>query len=88
MGSFNIIIKPSAERELRKLPKHILSEVSKLFSEFAEHPYPRRVEKLSGGEELYRIRVGEYRVVYNIDLKIRVITIYRVRHRKDVYRKF
>ena len=88
MGSYRVAFRPSAERELRKLPRTVIAEVSTLVGEFAESPYTRNSEKLSGGENLFRVRIGDYRVVYQVDLKNRLITIFRVRHRKDVYRKF
>ena len=59
-----------------------MAEVEKL----AEEPLPRGSEKLSGSERTYRIRVGDYRVVYELLRNAKIVEIQRVRHRKDVYR--
>ncbi len=52
----------------------------------AENPFPHGVEKLSGSEHAYRIRLGDYRVVYEVVAESKLVEIQRVRHRKDVYR--
>ena len=52
----------------------------------AENPFPRGVEKLSGSEHAYRIRLGDYRVVYEVVAELKLVEVQRVRHRKDVYR--
>jgi mRNA interferase RelE/StbE len=87
MASFSIQWRSSTKKDLRKLPpgevQHILSEVESL----AEEPFPRGCEKLAGAEHAYRIRVGDYRVVYEVFAHSRILEIQRVRHRKDVYRK-
>ena len=53
----------------------------------AEEPFPHGSEKLAGAEHTYRIRVGDYRVVYEVFVPSKIVEIQRVRHRKDVYRK-
>ena len=52
----------------------------------AHEPLPHGSQKLSGSERTYRIRVGDYRVIYEVCTELRIIEIQRVRHRKDVYR--
>ena len=52
----------------------------------AKNPFPHGVEKLSGAEHAYRIRLGDYRVVYEVVTELKLVEIQRVRHRKDVYR--
>jgi len=52
----------------------------------AENPFPHGVEKLSGSEHTYRVRLGDYRIVYEVVTESKLIEIQRVRHRKDVYR--
>ena len=88
MEPFKIKWKSSAKKELRKIDKSqivkILDEVEKLSS----NPYPQNHKKLLGTENIYRIRIGDYRVVYSIDNGELIIQIIRVRHRKDVYKKF
>ena len=53
----------------------------------AEEPFPHGSEKLAGADHTYRIRVGDYRVVYEVFVPSEIVEIQRVRHRKDVYRK-
>jgi len=60
----------------------IVAEVAKL----ADEPLPHGSEKLTGSERTYRIRVGDYRVVYELLRDAKIVEIQRVRHRKDVYR--
>jgi mRNA interferase RelE/StbE len=52
----------------------------------AENLFPHGVEKLSGSEHAYRVRLGDYRIVYEVVTESKLIEIQRVRHRKDVYR--
>ena len=87
MASFNLQWRSSTKKDLRKLPfrevERILAEVESL----AEEPFPHGSEKLAGAEHTYRIRVGDYRVIYEVFTQSRIVDIQRVRHRKDVYRK-
>jgi len=86
MASFEIRWRSSTKKDLRRLPRdevpRILAEVARL----GEEPLPHGSEKLSGGEHTYRIRVGDYRVVYEFRRSARIVEVQRVRHRKDVYR--
>jgi mRNA interferase RelE/StbE len=86
MASFEISWRSSTTKDLRRIPREdvtrILSEVSKL----AEEPLPHGAEKLTGSGHTYRIRVGNYRVVYELLREANAVEIQRVRHRKDVYR--
>ncbi|HEY4984744.1 MAG TPA: type II toxin-antitoxin system RelE/ParE family toxin [Verrucomicrobiae bacterium] len=52
----------------------------------AENPFPHGVGKLSGSEHAYRVRLGDYRIVYEVVMESKLVEIQRVRHRKDVYR--
>ena len=86
MASYQIEIKPSASKELEKLPRHIIPKIVVAIRELGENPYPQGVKKLTGFDRTYRIRVGDYRVLYNIYENRLVIEIIRVRHRKNAYR--
>jgi len=86
MASFEIIWKRSAEKELRQLPRSLIRRVVDAISVLKEEPFPPGVRKLQGTEHTYRIRVGDYRVVYSVDGGRLVIEVVRVRHRRDVYR--
>lgn len=86
MGSYNINFKPSVEKDLRRLPKALVSRVMKRIEDLSSEPFPRHSVKLSGAERLYRIRAGDYRIVYEVVIESREIVIHYVRHRREVYR--
>lgn len=78
-------IKPSAKKDLNKLPE---KEVERILSKIAQleyDPRPIGIQKLTA-DEGYRIRTGNYRILFTIDDKRQIISIYRIKHRKDVYR--
>jgi mRNA interferase RelE/StbE len=86
MASYQIELKSSAAKELEKLPRQIISKVVVAIQELADTPFPQGVKKLIGFEHTYRIRVGDYRIVYEIYETKLIIEVIRIRHRKDVYR--
>jgi mRNA interferase RelE/StbE len=85
-ASYSVAIKKSAERELRTLPKGDLRRVVDRIRGLAETPRPHGNEKLSG-QEWYRIRQGDYRIVYAIDDEARTVDIVKIGHRREVYKK-
>jgi mRNA interferase RelE/StbE len=72
--------------ELQGLPKAVVGKVVKAVERLSETPYPPGVRKLVGMEHTFRMRVGDYRVVYDVFDDVLLIEIIRVKHRKDVYR--
>jgi mRNA interferase RelE/StbE len=88
MQSYNIYWKASAKKELRKIDKtkipKILDEIEKL----SQNPYPKNHKKILGTEHIYRVKIGDYRAIYSIENQQLIIEIIRIRHRKDVYKKF
>jgi len=86
--AFNIKFKPSVEKDLSQLPKSVVARVITRTENLKSDPFPRQAIKLEGAERLYRIRVGSYRVVYEIELERKIITIHYIRHRREVYRGF
>jgi len=83
---YKIIISNSAEKDMDNLPSVALKKVEVAIDSLSDDPRPPGCKKLKGSyENLWRIRVGDYRVIYSIADKIEVIDIRRVRHRKDVY---
>jgi mRNA interferase RelE/StbE len=87
MDSYNLQLKPSAEKDLRKLPKAIVQRVLLILEELPSDPFPHQHSKLSGTERLYRLRVGDYRIVYEVDEVALEITIHTIRQRQDAYRR-
>ena len=86
MGVYNLFQKPSIEKDFRKIPPAIARMMFKKINQLADQPIPPQAIKLTGAERFYRIRVGDYRVIYEIDHAERRITVHYVRHRRDVYR--
>ncbi len=86
MASYKLFIKASASQELEALPvkerQRIISRILRL----ASNPRPPGNEKLSG-EEKHRLRQGDYRILYSIDDAGRSVTVVKIGHRRDVYRK-
>ena len=85
MGSYRLLIKPSAIKEIEAIPKKDRTRIVKRIQGLSENPRPPGCEKLSG-EEKYRVRQGWHRLVYSIDDEVRVVLVVKIDHRKDVYR--
>lgn len=83
---YALYFKQSAEKELLALPKAYAHKVKDAIVALSNNPRPTGCKKLSGSSNDYRIRVGIYRVVYNISDNILTVTVIKVAHRKDVYR--
>ena len=86
MDSYNINFKPFIEKDLRPLSKNLVSLVIEGIERLKTDPFPRQSIKLSGAERLYRIRAGDYRIVYEVNISAKQITIHYIRHRQDAYR--
>lgn len=82
---YDLVVKKSAERELRALPKQDLRRVTERLQGLSYNPRPPGCEKLSGHDQ-YRIRQGDYRIVYAIDDAAHVVTLVKIGHRREVYR--
>ncbi len=86
MEKYKILFKRSVTKDLRKIPDNDLSKILKNIENLANDPRPIGCEKLSS-QEHYRIRQGNYRILYEIKDDYLIITIVKVGHRKDIYRK-
>ena len=84
-GSYSLLLKKSAERDLRKIPKADLQRIIQRIKDLATSPRPSGSEKLAG-QDSYRIRQGDYRIVYTVDDNQRLIEIIKIGHRREVYR--
>lgn len=85
MANYKILIRKSAAKELEKLPHKELERVVIRIQALADNPRPAGVEKLSGFDR-YRIRQGNYRIVYSIQDNELTVWIIKVGHRKEIYR--
>ena len=83
--TYQVIIKHSAEKELDALQANIHDRIVKRLLSLEENPRPTGSKKLQG-QESYRLRVGDYRVLYTIDDKTRQVVVLSVGHRREVYR--
>ncbi len=77
---------PRAERDLKSLSRQIQSKVEKKIQNLAENPLPSGVKKLIGEKNLYRICVGDYRIVYTIERGKLIVLIITIKHHREVYR--
>ncbi len=85
MTKYAVELKPSARKELERLPGKVIERMFPKLEALESDPRPAGCKKLKGGRDEWRIRVGEYRVIYTIDdAKLR-IGITRIRHRSEVY---
>ena len=94
MAKYKITIKKSAAKELSDIPKKDLLKIVKRIQSLAQNPTPRLlVEDKSGGgpqklsrKEEYRVRQGDYRIVYSVDDKVLAVDVVKIGHRREVYR--
>jgi mRNA interferase RelE/StbE len=86
MASYKLLFKRSIEKDLKRIDKKEVSRLISAIELLVENPFPINSRKLVGSELTYRLRVGDYRVVYLVFMDKQEIEIARVRHRKDVYK--
>jgi len=84
--SYRIEFRPAARRGMRRLPRDVIQRIDRHILSLADDPRPHGVERLTGEENTYRIRVGDYRVLYEIHDDVLIVYVIRVGHRRDVYR--
>jgi mRNA interferase RelE/StbE len=85
---YRIEYRKSVDKEIRKLPEGVRRTIVTAILILGEDPYPNGVTKLRGSERTYRIRQGDYRIIYEIHDTHLVVEVVKVGHRRDVYRKF
>jgi mRNA interferase RelE/StbE len=86
MASYRVGFKRSAEKDLRRIERSKVPSIIAAIESLEKNPRPEGCRKLVGSDSSYRIRVGDYRIVYLINDAIYIVEVERVRHRKDVYR--
>ena len=84
MGSYRVLLKPSVEKDFRKLDQTIVRRILAALEGLAVNPLPSSAKKLVGSKSTFRIRIGDYRVIYTFMAS--EVEIQSVKHRKDVYR--
>jgi mRNA interferase RelE/StbE len=86
MGDYQVLFARSASKELEALPQGLAARVLERIDRLAGNPRPPGSRKLAATDALWRIRIGDYRVVYGVDDTKRIIDVVAVRHRRDAYR--
>ncbi len=86
MTRYDIEISETAEKQLKKLQRGDQRRVARAIVALADEPHPRGSRKLSGYNDVFRIRVGRYRVIYSVSGNRLIVIILKIGHRKDVYR--
>ncbi len=86
MSSYTLSFKNSVEKDCRRLPKDLLPHIFEHVENLSANPLPHDAIKLAGAESLYRIRVGEYRIIYQVLHESREVIVYYIRHRSVAYR--
>ena len=84
--TYQLVYRQSVKKQLKKLPKKDLKAIVSKVLKLAENPRPLGYTKLRGTDDLYRIRQGDYRVIYQIKDKKLIIIIIKIGHRKEAYR--
>lgn len=84
--SYEVQILPKAARQMKALSVEVRQDISLTIQSLANEPRPIGVKKLSGEKDIYRVRVGNYRVLYRIVDKVLVVVVVSVGHRREVYR--
>jgi mRNA interferase RelE/StbE len=82
-----IEVSPSAARQLKKIDRRLLPQIAQKIDSLAGDPRPHGCEKLSGYDNLYRVRVGDYRIVYGVEDRLVVVVVLKVGNRADIYQR-
>ena len=83
--AYTVIIKPAAERQLKKLDDNTQRKIFTLLETFRENPFPHGCKKLAG-MDLFRVRTGVYRVVYSVEKRVLTVLVLKIGHRRDVHK--
>jgi mRNA interferase RelE/StbE len=86
MADYTLTLARSARKELEHLPSSIADRILSRLESLQENPRPHGAIKLQGEKNLWRMRVGDYRVVYSVDDTNKIVDVSVIRHRRDVYR--
>ncbi len=83
---FALSVERSAAKDLKKLPSIYFPKIVSKIKELSNEPYPKGCKKLINNENFWRIRIGNYRIIYEVIESDNLIKIYKIKHRKDVYK--
>ncbi len=83
---YEVLLERRAEKDLKRLTRDVFERVVSRLRSLSEDPKPSGSRKITGSKNDWRVRVGEYRIIYEIDDRKKAIRVMRIRHRKEVYR--
>jgi mRNA interferase RelE/StbE len=84
--AYTVIYQGPAEAALRKLPREIQVRIIRKVDQLAGDPFPPGTEKLRAAVDLWRLRIGDYRVIYTVERKELLVLVLKIGHRREVYR--
>ncbi len=84
--SYEVKFSKGAKKQFRKLPLDVQQRIQTKINDLAIEPRPNGVKKLLGDDNSYRVRVGDYPVIYQLDDDILIVTVIKVRHRSEIYK--
>lgn len=82
----NVEFHPDVYKQLQRLPRSVFAAALDAIIALARDPRPPGVKKLAGSRDDWRVRIGEHRIVYQVDDRLRTVTVMRVAHRRESYR--
>ncbi len=80
---YQIIVRPRAKKALARIPRDFQIRIAQSLRELADNPRPPRCRRLAFGHDIYRIRIGEYRVVYQVDDADRIVDVAKIARRDE-----
>lgn len=87
MDKYSVEVKPPAQKELEALPDKLLARVVRKLEALGDAPRPAGCKKLKGYDDHWRIRVGDWRIMYIIDDAAKLVSVTRIAHRREVYER-
>ena len=83
---YEVFLERRAERDIKRLPAEVFDRIIPHLKALSNNPKPSGCRKITGSKSDWRIRIGDYRVIYEINEREKAVKVMRIRHRKDVYR--
>lgn len=87
MANYKVEITASAEKSLKKIPKKDIVKIVEAIRVLAISPFPEGCRKLKGEEDVYRVRQGNYRIIYEVVENKLIVLVLKIGHRKDIYKR-
>lgn len=87
MANYKIEITATAEKSLKKIPKKDIQKIVEAIQILAISPFPEGCRKLKGEEDVYRVRQGSYRIIYEVIENKIIVLVLKIGHRKDIYKR-